>query len=400
MNNKAELLSPAGDNFKARIALEYGADAIYFGGKQYSLRARASNFDFADIKSTIELAHKMNKKVYIVTNILCHNIHMKNAEVFFNEVLKYKPDGFICADPFITELIRKLDKDVEIHISTQQSVTNSKAALFWKRNHASRIVLAREVEYENLKLLTNNVAKNIDIEYFIHGAVCIGYSGRCMLSNNYCLRDANIGGCAQSCRWEYKLYDETKDYANNFSMSAKDMSQIPNLEKILSLPIKSLKIEGRMKTEHYIATVVKAYREAIDEFYANGKIADVNYYNKEVENVANRETNIAWFNGLPDESFMIDSSVQKTVYQNYAFLVNKKLAANKFEVTSKNYFKKDYKFEAIGKNHKKLNFTIKNIYDKDNNSISIVNQPMQTLIIETDQDLNLDTNDICRIKFN
>ena len=399
MNNKTELLSPAGDNFKAKIALEYGADAIYFGGKQYSLRARASNFDFDDIKSTIQLAHKMNKKVYIVTNILCHNVHLKNAKNFFNEVLKYKPDGFICADPYIVELIRKLDKSVEIHISTQQSITNSKAALFWKRNNASRIVLAREVEYENLKPLVNNVAKDIDIEYFIHGAVCIGYSGRCMLSNNYCLRDANIGGCAQSCRWEYKLYDEVKDYANNFSMSAKDMSQIPNLEKILMLPIKSLKIEGRMKTEHYIATVVKAYREAIDEFYSTNQIADIDYYLKEVENVANRETNTAWFGGLPNEKFMIDSSVQKRVYQNYAFIVNKKLSANKFEIISKNCFIKDSEFEAIGKNHKKISFKIKTIYDKGNNSIDIVNQPMQTLIIVTDQDLNLDINDICRIKF-
>ena len=364
MNNKTELLSPAGDNFKAKIALEYGADAIYFGGKQYSLRARASNFDFDDIKSTIQLAHKMNKKVYIVTNILCHNVHLKNAKNFFNEVLKYKPDGFICADPYIVELIRKLDKSVEIHISTQQSITNSKAALFWKRNNASRIVLAREVEYENLKPLVNNVAKDIDIEYFIHGAVCIGYSGRCMLSNNYCLRDANIGGCAQSCRWEYKLYDEVKDYANNFSMSAKDMSQIPNLEKILML-----------------------------------QIADIDYYLKEVENVANRETNTAWFGGLPNEKFMIDSSVQKRVYQNYAFIVNKKLSANKFEIISKNCFIKDSEFEAIGKNHKKISFKIKTIYDKDNNSIDIVNQPMQTLIIVTDQDLNLDINDICRIKF-
>ena len=376
MNNKTELLSPAGDNFKAKIALEYGADAIYFGGKQYSLRARASNFDFDDIKSTIQLAHKMNKKVYIVTNILCHNVHLKNAKNFFNEVLKYKPDGFICADPYIVELIRKLDKSVEIHIS-----------------------IAREVEYENLKPLVNNVAKDIDIEYFIHGAVCIGYSGRCMLSNNYCLRDANIGGCAQSCRWEYKLYDEVKDYANNFNMSAKDMSQIPNLEKILMLPIKSLKIEGRMKTEHYIATVVKAYREAIDEFYSTNQIADIDYYLKEVENVANRETNTAWFGGLPNENFMIDSSVQKRVYQNYAFIVNKKLSANKFEIISKNYFIKDSEFEAIGKNHKKISFKIKTIYDKGNNSIDIVNQPMQTLIIVTDQDLNLDINDICRIKF-
>ena len=154
-----------------------------------------------------------------------------------------------------------------------------------------------------------------------------------------------------------------------------------------------------MKTEHYIATVVKAYREAIDEFYSTNQIADIDYYLKEVENVANRETNTAWFGGLPNENFMIDSSVQKRVYQNYAFIVNKKLSANKFEIISKNYFMKDSEFEAIGKNHKKIGFKIKTIYDKGNNSIDIVNQPMQTLIIVTDQDLNLDINDICRIKF-
>jgi putative protease len=197
---KVELLLPAGDVQRGIVALDFGADAIYLGGKQYSLRARASNFEFDDIANIANYAHKLCKKIYLVTNIICHNSNYKNFEAFLKELMKFEPDGFICSDPYIISTISKLYPNKEIHISTQQSVSNSKAALFFKDNGASRVVLSREVTNDELKHMLTNLNKQIEVEIFIHGAVCVSYSGRCMISNNFCYRDANTGGCAQSCR--------------------------------------------------------------------------------------------------------------------------------------------------------------------------------------------------------
>jgi putative protease len=200
ISNKVELLAPAGDCNRGKIALDFGADAIYFGARQYSLRAKASNFGEQDIEEISKYAHERNKKIFLVTNILCHS-HMANGFIdFFKSVQKYSPDAYICSDPYIVKTIHELNNDAQIHISTQQSVSNSKSALFWKRNGATRIILSREVTFSELEKLIKGVNNEIEIEVFIHGAVCIAYSGRCMLSNNFCFRDANIGGCAQSCR--------------------------------------------------------------------------------------------------------------------------------------------------------------------------------------------------------
>lgn len=195
-----ELLAPAGDLQKAYLALDYGADAVFLGAKAYSLRARASNFEYVDIQKIIEYAHSKNKKVYLVTNVICHNPLLKQLPDFMNTVTKFNADGYITADPFIIKYLRNNHPQAQIHISTQQSVCNSKAAKFWAKNGATRVVLAREVTLNELKALMHNLNGAIEVEIFIHGAVCISYSGRCMMSNNFSLRDANVGGCAQSCR--------------------------------------------------------------------------------------------------------------------------------------------------------------------------------------------------------
>lgn len=287
---KVELLSPAGDLNRGIYALNYGADALYLGAKAFSLRARASNFKIEEIAKIISYAHSLNKKVYLVTNIICHNVHMTNFISFIKELIKLQPDGFICADPYVINEIRKINKDIEIHISTQQSVTNSKVALFFKDNGANRIVLAREVSYQQVVDMIKNLHNAIDIEYFIHGALCISYSGKCMISNNFSLRDSNVGGCSQSCRWVYSIYDDNKVYSNKFSMSAKDMNQITNIPKLIEAGIHSFKIEGRMKSEYYLATVVNTYRKLIDEYYDNHNIADFNKYLNELTHAENRKT--------------------------------------------------------------------------------------------------------------
>lgn len=395
--NRVELLAPAGDINRGKIALDYGADAIYFGAKVYSLRARASNFDYEDVKHMIEYAHKNSKKAYIVANILCHNHFLNGLDDFIKRICSYKPDGFIVADPAVIKAIRKIDKKVEIHISTQQSVTNSKAALFWKRNGVTRIVLAREVSYDELKNMIINLANKIDLEYFVHGALCIAYSGRCMLSNNYCLRDANIGGCAQSCRWRYTLYDENNQYSKSFSMSAKDMQQISNLEKILELGIKSMKIEGRMKSEHYIATVCKVYADAINEYYSTHKIKDKNEYLNDLTKVENRETANGWFNGHPDYHSMLDNDIAKNVNQIYAFIINKKINDDSYIITSKNYFRIDELFEVISPRIPKFNIRLKSIEDKNGVKYITINQPQKTFKIILNKPINIIPNSIVRI---
>jgi len=264
---KPELLAPAGDLYRGKIALDYGADALYLGGQYYSLRARASNFDFNALKEISEYAHAKKKKWFLVVNIVNQNDTIKDFSNFLKKAMKYKPDAYIVSDPYIMDTIRKIDPKTEIHVSTQQSITNSKAALFYKRNGANRIILAREVAFNELKQLLQNVKNQIDIEIFIHGAICIAYSGKCALSASYCLRDANVGGCAQCCRWEYTLSDGKKTISDKFTMSSKDMCLLPKIKEILKLNVKSFKIEGRMKTEHYVATVVNAYRKVIDHIY-------------------------------------------------------------------------------------------------------------------------------------
>ena len=363
---RPELLAPAGDIFRGKLVLDYGADAIYFGGTQFSLRARASNFTNDKIKQMCEYAHEHSKKCYLVTNILCHNLHLPNLRPYLKEVMQYKPDAFITSDPAVITAILEINPNAEIHISTQQSTTNSKACLFWKRNGCKRIILARELSYEEIKLMQTNLNHAIDIEYCIHGAVCIGYSGRCMLSNNFCLRDANIGGCAQSCRWTYCLYNDEGKYSDAFSMSAKDMNQMSNLEKLIDLDIHSFKIEGRMKTEHYCATVTKVYREAIDEYCLTHKLENKDKYLKELDKVANREVDIAWFNGTPTYKAMLDTVEKKTASQVYAGFIEKKTSDNQYLITSKNYFTIDQNFEIMGPKHPLYDVKITKIVDEQN----------------------------------
>ncbi|MDE6289412.1 MAG: U32 family peptidase, partial [Ureaplasma sp.] len=303
-NNLFELLAPAGDMEKAKVALEYGADAIFLGAKIFSLRARASNFSYSDIEEIINYAHERNKKVYIVANVLAHNNLLNELDEYLKNITKCKPDGFIVADPTIIYKLKNEYKDCEIHISTQQSITNSKSALFWKRNSATRVVLARELTYSETKQLVDNVNNQIEIEIFIHGAVCISYSGRCMMSNNFSLRDANVGGCAQSCRWTYEvLNDDIKNKSKFFTMSAKDMSQLENLNELMKLNIASFKIEGRMKSLHYIANVIKNYRNAIDKIKNNN--LDLSQEKNELLKSANREFDTAFLSGSPNYTKML-----------------------------------------------------------------------------------------------
>lgn len=401
MSNKSlhELLLPAGSMEKAKYALHYGADAIYIGPKAYSLRARSSNFDIKDIKEIVEYAHKLNKKVYVALNIICHNADVKNFENYFRKMVDTKIDGAIVADPFIVDTISKVTNNVEIHISTQQSVTNSKACKFWKRNKATRIVLGREVSYEELKLLLKNVNNEIEIEYFIHGAVCISYSGRCMMSNNFSLRDANVGGCAQSCRWKYKIINnEVKNNIEDkyFTMSPKDMELLVDFDKLLDLNIASFKVEGRMKSIHYVATVANCYSQFI-KLYKHHANVDKQLLKQDLEKAENRLADTAWFNGLPGFEKMLYFELEKDISQIFAFNFETKINDYTFVVKSRNYFSKENEFEIVYSNFERDIVTISNIWELTGESIDAVKTPMKFYKIEFNKPIKFEEYLIARI---
>lgn len=391
MNKKPELLAPAGDLERAYFALEYGADAIYFGGKQFSLRARASNFEIDDIKKLVQFAHSKKKKVYIVTNVVCHNYLLNDFMNFFSKINEIGVDAFIVTDPFIFYQLKKNFPNAEIHISTQQSTTNSKAALFWKKNGATRVVLARELKYTELKQLCHNVDNRIELEAFIHGAVCIAYSGRCMMSNNFSLRDANVGGCAQSCRWEYNIADNQIN--NFFTMSAKDMTYLNYLSDLSKLNIHSFKIEGRMKTTNYLATVIKTYRQAIDEIRNTGKIQNIKDLKQQLDSVANRETNDAFLIDATEDKMLYHDN-KKGVAQNFLFIINKKINDDEYEIISKNYFDINSNVEIFCPHQPTQKIKILQIKNMETSEIvDIVRTPTTKCIIKLDKAYNF--NEFC-----
>jgi len=401
MNNRVELLAPAGDLEKAQTAINFNANAIYLGGKMYSLRARAGNFDFDEIKKAIDYAHSHNAKAYLVTNILCHNRMHEGFKAYLDKLIETKPDGFICADPCIMETIHKNYPNVEIHVSTQQSITNSKAALFFKKAvGATRIVTAREVDYQNLKLMCANLRNKLEVEYFIHGALCVGYSGHCMMSNNFSLRDANIGGCAQSCRWNWELKDKDNNLiSKKFIMSSKDICHVSNLKALIDIGVASFKVEGRMKSVHYIATICNNYSHALNDYYSNNLTPErIEMYEKDLAKAANRETSIAWFNGQPTNQQMLYRDEEKKLSQNYIFIVEKKLENNKYQIQSKNFFLNSDVIEVFGKSHDLIqNIKISEIYDvKESMVVDKVNKPMRSYILTLSSN-ELDVGDIGRV---
>lgn len=384
-----ELLAPAGDLDRLKVALEYGADAVYFGGKQFSLRVRASNFDLDNIKQASDYAHQRNKKVYVTVNMIPHNSDFDGLKEYLTILNEFKVDAIICASSAIAKLSKQVAPNMEVHISTQQTTTNLSAIKFWQDNGADRVVLAREVEYDDLLSITSHT--KMPIEVFIHGGMCANYSGRCVISNFLTNRDANRGGCAQSCRWNYHLYhnDELLD-KNEYplSMGSKDMCVMDNFEKLLAANVASLKIEGRMKTAYYIATVVKSYRMLIDEYQQKGFISQQCLDNSKslIARAANRATFEGFYPGKVDISGQIYENAQ-TANQSYiANVVDCKDHIALIEV--RNYFKKGDKIRLFNPKGQDVYFTLDKLFDMDGNEVEIANKPMQKLYMHLPIDVN------------
>ena len=300
--NKIELLAPAGNLEKAKIALLYGADAVYVGGKSFSLRARASNFTITDIRELCNFAHGLNKKVYVTMNIIPHDEDLNELEKYLKDIDNCGVDAIITSSLYIIKTCEKVAPRIERHVSTQMSITNSNTINHWKQMNVSRVVLARENTLEEIKYIANNTY--LELEVFIHGGMCSSYSGRCVLSNHMTDRDANRGGCAHSCRWNYHLYEGSKklNKKNQFyNIGSKDLMAIRFIPDLIDLNVASLKIEGRMKSTYYLATVVGCYRKIIDLYYENGTIKEEEFiwFEREIAKAENRLTSTGFYNGIP-----------------------------------------------------------------------------------------------------
>ncbi|WP_010235993.1 peptidase U32 family protein [Clostridium arbusti] len=274
--NKPEILAPAGNLEKLKAAINFGADAVYLGGSKLNLRAFADNFTTDEIKEGIEFAHSRNKRVYVTLNVFPHNEDLKGLEDYLRELYAIKIDGVIVSDPGIIMTAREVVPNLEIHLSTQANNVNWRAAIFWYKQGVKRIVLARELSLEEIKEIREKLPEDCEIEAFVHGSMCMSYSGRCLLSNYMTGRDSNRGQCAQPCRYKYYLVEEKRpgeyipineDEKGTYIMNSKDLCMIEHIPELIDSGINSFKIEGRMKSAYYVASVVKAYREAVDEYF-------------------------------------------------------------------------------------------------------------------------------------
>ena len=390
---KPELLAPAGDLERLKIAFAYGADAVYIGGA-FNLRANADNFKLEEIEKGVEYAHKLNKKVYVTVNIAMHNKELKKIKEYLLKLDEIHVDAIIVSDPKIIELAK--ETNLEIHLSTQASTLNKEAIEFWKNEGVSRIVLARECTKEDIIDIKNNI--DIELEVFIHGAMCASYSGRCVLSNFLTNRDSNRGGCSQICRWDFDLYDENNHLKGEkpFTFCTKDLSLAKYIPKLIDMKVDSLKIEGRMRSIYYIATVVKVYRKLIDDYCNNTKNYEYNLkYEGILKKVANRDSIAQFFNGNYGKDVQYYNGRQEITNQDFLGLVleyDKKTKLAKVE--QRNYFKKGDKVEIFGPD-KDFNFKIEEIYDEDKKPIEIVRHPKQIVYLKMPKEVSV--NDMMKI---
>ena len=329
MARHPELLIPASSLEVLKTAVMFGADAVYIGGEAFGLRAKAKNFSMEEMKEGIAFAHEHDVKVYVTANILAHNEDLSGVREYFKELKEIKPDALIIADPGVFEIAKEICPEIERHISTQANNTNYATYNFWHKLGASRVVSARELSLEEIREIRANIPDELEIETFVHGAMCISYSGRCLLSNYFTGRDANRGACTHPCRWKYSVVEETRPgeympvYENErgtYIFNSKDLCMIQHIPEILESGIDSLKIEGRMKTALYVATVARTYRKAIDDYQKDPALYEKNmpWYLEQISNCTYRQFTTGFFFGKPDENTQIYDS--NTYVKEYTYL--------------------------------------------------------------------------------
>ena len=347
--NKTELLAPAGNLEKAKMALLYGADAVYVGGKKFSLRARASNFDIKEIEELCQFAHYLGKKVYITMNIIPRDDDFDGLDDYLKALATCGVDAIIVSSMYIVKRALKIVPQLEVHLSTQKSTTNLATINYYHQKGIKRVVLAREVTLDEIKAIVKE--SPCELEVFIHGGMCASYSGHCLLSNHMTGRDANRGGCAHSCRWNYTLCREGCDLPKFFNIGSKDLMALRMIPTLLDLGVASLKIEGRMKSTYYLACVVRAYRKLIDLYEANGQVteSDYAYLTSEIAKAENRQTFDGFYPGIPNEDGQLYDNRNEIPTQEYVALIlaydeKKKCAL----IEQRNYFQVGDELEVFG----------------------------------------------------
>jgi U32 family peptidase len=382
-----ELLAPAGDLEKLKMALIYGADACFIGGQQFSLRARASNFSLEDIKEACDFAHKLHKKIYVTTNIIPHNEDLEGLIFYLKALEEIGVDAIICASPYIIDMAIEHTK-LEVHLSTQQSTQNTQSILYWQQKGVKRVVLARELDKHQIRAVKQKV--EIDLEVFIHGGMCMSYSGRCSLSNHMTDRDANRGGCAHSCRWNYDLIKEgTSIISTPFSMSSKDLEALEQIPFLIDSKISSLKIEGRMKSLHYIATVVQTYRKLIDNYEKDQKIEDFNPYLIELTKAENRLASHGYLEGIPRLSEQLFNTRSETPSKIFIGLIQSYDKISKIAtIEQRNYFELGQTLEVFQPQEEIKTFTLDFMTDENDESVEIARHPKQILKIKIPFDVS------------
>ncbi len=326
--NKIELLAPAGDLEKLKYAIHYGADAVYIGGQAFSMRTKAKNFSKEDMLEGIKYVHDRGKKIYLTLNIIPHNEEFKYLESYLKEINTYGFDALIVSDPGTLMYVKEYTNDIEIHLSTQANNTNYVSAKFWHQQGISRVILARELSLEEIKEMKEKIPETLELEAFVHGAMCISYSGRCLISNYMTGRDANKGNCAHACRWKYKLVEATRpdeEYPieetedGTFFFNSKDLCMIEHIPDLIESGLSSLKIEGRMKSAYYVANIIRVYREAIDAYYEGREYTED--WLKEIKKASHRKFTTGFYYKKPDNNDQLYESSSYDRFYNFCGIV-------------------------------------------------------------------------------
>lgn len=406
---KTELLIPASSLEVLKIAVMFGADAVYIGGEAFGLRAKAKNFSPNEMKEGIEFAHEHGVKVYVTANILAHNYDLAGAREYFKELKEMKPDGLIIADPGMFTLAKEICPEIDVHISTQANNTNYETYRFWEKLGATRVVSARELSIKEIKEIREHISDKMEIETFVHGAMCISYSGRCLLSNYFTGRDANQGACTHPCRWKYAVVEESRPgeylpvYENErgtYIFNSKDLCMIEHIPDLIDAGIDSLKIEGRMKTALYVATVARTYRKALDDYAESLEKYQENmpWYLDQISNCTYRQFTTGFFYGKPTEETQIYDSNTYVKEYTYLGIVGERNEQGLYRTEQRNKFSVGEMIEVMKPDGRNVEVTVKAIYDEEGNAMDSCPHPKQVLYI--DLGMELDQYDILRRREN
>lgn len=404
---KPELLIPASSLEVLKTAVMFGADAVYIGGEAFGLRAKAKNFSPEDMKAGIEFAHAHGVKVYVTANILAHNSDLDGAVAYFKELNELKPDALIIADPGMFMLAKEHCPGMELHISTQANNTNYQTYLFWWQQGAKRVVSARELSLEEIKEIRDHIPEEMEIESFIHGAMCISYSGRCLLSNYFTGRDANQGACTHPCRWKYAVVEETRPgeympvYENErgtYIFNSKDLCMIEYIPEIVAAGIDSLKIEGRMKTALYVAAVARTYRKAIDDFFASEETyrKNMDWYRSEISKCTYRQFTTGFYFGKPSEETQIYDS--NTYINEYVYLgIAEEITEDgKVRIEQKNKFCVGDVIEIMKPDGRNVEAKVEAMFDEKGVAVESAPHPQQVLFLQLSE--TCEKYDLLRVK--